>query len=239
MSEHIVILLRSIASFILLLIITRIIGKQTLSNMNSHDFVTAIILGAISANIAFNEKVNLSHLFISLGVFTVTSWLLSLLSLKGRTMERLLFGKPSVVIEGGVLLEETMKKNKLTIDSLNEMLREKEIFDISEVEYALLENSGKLSIKRKKEYRPINMSDLNIQPDIKPSKSTKFPIELIKEGRFIYEHLDDAQINTETIEKAVRKKGYTLSEVFYAVKGTDGRLYFDYYQDKLKDPIEM
>ncbi|WP_336772968.1 YetF domain-containing protein [Paenibacillus sp. MMO-58] len=80
-----------------------------------------------------------------------------------------------------------MKKNKLTLDSFYEMLREKEIFDISEVEYALLENSGKLSVLRMKEYRPLNLHELNSQN--KPPKPSSFPIELIKEGKFIYEHL--------------------------------------------------
>ncbi|MCK9862933.1 YetF domain-containing protein [Paenibacillus sp. ATY16] len=238
MSEYFVIFIRSISSFILLLIITRLIGKQTLSNMNSHDFVTAIILGAIAANIAFNEKIVLSHLVISLGVFTVTSWLLSLLSLKGRNVERWLFGKPSVVVDGGVLLQENMKKNKLTLDSLNEMLREKEIFDIAEVEYALLENSGKLSVLRKKEYRHLNLHLLNVEKAY-PPKPINVPVELIKEGKFIYEHLHEANIKTEMIEKAVQKKGHILADVFYAVKGTDGKLYFDFYQDQLDRPKDM
>ncbi|MFC4779001.1 hypothetical protein ACFO9Q_19585, partial [Paenibacillus sp. GCM10023252] len=89
MTEHIVILFRSIAAFLILLVITRLIGKQTLSNMNIHEFVTAIILGAISANLAFNEKINISHLLISLSVFTVTSWIIQIVSLKSRKSERL------------------------------------------------------------------------------------------------------------------------------------------------------
>ncbi|MFC4778995.1 hypothetical protein ACFO9Q_19555, partial [Paenibacillus sp. GCM10023252] len=89
MTEHIVILFRSIAAFLILLAITRLIGKQTLSNMNIHEFVTAIILGAISANLAFNEKINITHLLISLFVFTVTSWIIQIVSLKSRKSERL------------------------------------------------------------------------------------------------------------------------------------------------------
>ncbi|WP_338113071.1 hypothetical protein [Paenibacillus artemisiicola] len=86
MMDHLVILLRSISAFLILLIITRILGKQTSSNMNFHEFVTAVILGAIAANFAFNEKINISHLLISFTVFTVTSFILSKVILRSRKL---------------------------------------------------------------------------------------------------------------------------------------------------------
>ncbi|UJF35673.1 DUF421 domain-containing protein [Paenibacillus hexagrammi] len=252
MSEHLLILVRSIAAFVLLLVITRLIGKQTLSNMNIHEFVTAIILGAISANFAFNDKIDTSHLLISLSVFTITSWIISIATLKSRKTEKWLFGKPAVLIENGKLLEHNMKKNKYTLDSLNEMLREKDIFDIAEVDYALLEVNGKLSVLKKKEYRNLTFQDLQLQSQIKPqtqphnqielsssATSSKFPIELIMEGELIHEHLQEANIEQQVIEKAVRNKGYILSDVFYAVRGTDGNLYFDFYADRLSKPMDL
>ena len=251
MSEHLLILTRSIAAFVLLLVITRLIGKQTLSNMNIHEFVTAIILGAISANFAFNDKINPSHLLISISVFTVTSWLISIAALKSRKIEKWLFGKPSVLIEDGKLLEYNMKKNKYTLDSLNEMLREKDIFDIAEVQYALLEVNGKLSVLKKKEYRNFTYQDFQSQSQIvhqtqsktqlelTPEMYSKYPIELIMEGRLILEHLREANLEPQAIEKAARNKGYALNDVFYAVRGTDGKLYFDFYADRLSKPMDL
>ncbi|REE91498.1 uncharacterized membrane protein YcaP (DUF421 family) [Paenibacillus taihuensis] len=251
MSEHILILIRSIAAFVLLLIITRLIGKQTLSNMNIHEFVTAIILGAISANLAFNDKINTSHLLISLCVFTVTSWLISFVTLKSRKSERWLFGKPCVLIEDGKLLEENMKKNKYTLDSLNEMLREKDIFDIAEVQYALLEVNGKLSVQKKKEYRNFTLKDFQslskieqkTQPkkpsETSPAMKSKYPIELIMEGKLIPENLRIAEMEPHAIEEVVCNTGYTISDVFYAVRGTDGKFYFDFYEDRLSKPMDL
>ncbi|RIX52126.1 DUF421 domain-containing protein [Paenibacillus nanensis] len=239
MPEQLSILIRSISAFALLLVITRIIGKKTLSNMNIHEFVTAIILGAISANLAFNEKINTLHLLISLSVFTVTSWLISLTTLKSRNAEKLFFGKPSVLIEDGKLLEENMKKSKYTLDSLNEMLREKDIFDITEVQYALLENNGKLSVLKKKEYRTLTFQDFQKQTGNGSPSVSKYPIELIMEGKLIPEHLSEANMDRQALEKAVRKKGYELTDVFYAVRGTDGQLYFDFYNDRLNNPLEL
>ncbi|MBB3112283.1 uncharacterized membrane protein YcaP (DUF421 family) [Paenibacillus phyllosphaerae] len=241
MSEHIQILIRSISAFALLLIITRLIGKQTLSNMNIHDFVTAVILGAISANFAFNEKINPSHLLISLAVFTVTSWLMSVLTLKSRRSEKLLFGKPSILIEGGKLLEGNMKKSKYTLGSLNEMLREKDIFDIAEVEYAVLENNGKLSVLKKKEHRTLTLQDFlsHSSGAAAPAPKSNYPVEFILEGKLIPEQLKRAHLAQHAIEEAVRKKGHTMADVFYAVQGTDGGLYFDFYDDKLRQPVEL
>ncbi|WP_308858198.1 DUF421 domain-containing protein [Paenibacillus sp. R14(2021)] len=139
-----------------------------------------------------------------------------------------------MLIEGGKLLEENMKKNKYTLDSLNEMLREKEIFNISEVEYALLENSGKLSVLKKKQYRNLTLHDLH-SPASNPSA---FPIELIMDGMLIKEHLRDANITLHALEKAISAKGHHLKDVFYAVRGSDNKLYFDFYQDKLDKPLD-
>jgi len=105
------ILMRSFSAFVVLMLIARILGKQTLSNMNFHEFVTAVILGAIAANFAFNDKIQVIHLLISLSVFTVTSFVLSKLFLKFRKFKMWTEGTPSVLIEGGFILENNLRKN--------------------------------------------------------------------------------------------------------------------------------
>lgn len=117
--------------------------------MNFHEFVTAVIMGAIAANLAFNEKMEVMHLIISLIVFTCTSYLLSKMNLKSRKLRLLAEGSPTVLIEGGKIMENNLAKNKLTLDSLNQMLRQKDIFNIEEVEYALLEVNGQVSVMKK------------------------------------------------------------------------------------------
>lgn len=160
MKDHLIILIRSFSAFIILMIIARALGKQTLSNMNFHEFVTAVILGAIAANFAFNEKIEVAHLLIALSVFTITSYILSKLFLKFRKFKMWTEGTPTVLIEGGLILEDNMKKNNMTMDSLNEQLRQKEIFNIEDVEYALLEINGKLSVQKKKELQAVTLKDL-------------------------------------------------------------------------------
>lgn len=233
--EDLIILIRSISAFIILMIITRFLGKQTLSNMNFHEFVTAVILGAIAANLAFNEKIQILHLLISLAVFTVTSYLLSKIILKSRKFRMWTAGTPTILIEGGNILEDNLKKNNMTLDTLNQMLRQKDIFDYSEIEYALMEVNGKISVMKKKEYQNVTLKDLKngVKGDL------KFPIELIMDGRLLEGNLKANNIPQDWMMEKLKTRGRRIEDVFYAVKGSDGQLYIDFYKDKIQHPIDI
>ncbi|UNK19064.1 DUF421 domain-containing protein [Paenibacillus sp. N3/727] len=235
MIEHLIILLRSISAFVLLLLITRILGKQTLSNMNFHEFVTAIIMGAIAANLAFNDKMKVVYLIISLVVFTATSFILTKTVLKSRKLRMWVEGTPTVLIEGGKILEDNLKKNNLTMDSLNQMLRQKDIFDLNEVEYVLLEVNGKISVMKKREYKSTILKDL--KKGI--SSAQQFPIELIMDGQVLHGNFDANHISREWLTAQLKLRGKREQDVFYAVKGSNGQLYIDFYNDKIKHPIDV
>ncbi|MEK3735215.1 DUF421 domain-containing protein [Paenibacillus sp. FSL M8-0334] len=214
MKDHLIILIRSFSAFIILMLIARALGKQTLSNMNFHDFVTAVILGAIAANFAFNEKIEVTHLLIALSVFTITSYILSKLLLKFRKFKMWTEGTPTVLIEGGLILEDNMKKNNMTMDSLNEQLRQKEIFNIEDVEYALLEINGKLSVQKKKEQQFVTLKDLQLNAG---SNAKQFPIELVIDGQLLNDTLKANHIPESWLLSQLKVRGKKLEEVFYAV----------------------
>jgi uncharacterized membrane protein YcaP (DUF421 family) len=233
--DHLVILIRSFSAFVILMLIARILGKQTLSNMNFHEFVTAVILGAMAANFAFNEKIQVVHLLIALSVFTITSFALSKLFLKFRSFKMWTEGTPTVLIEGGFILEDNLKKNNMTLDSLNQQLRQKEIFNIEEVEYALLEINGKLSVQKKKELQTVTLKDLQLNA----GKATQFPIELIIDGQLLHDNFNSNHIPESWLLSQLKSRGKKLEEVFYAVKSSNGQLYVDEYKDKIQHPIDV
>ncbi|MFC9711582.1 DUF421 domain-containing protein [Paenibacillus sp. NPDC056933] len=234
--DQFIILIRSISAFLLLLVIARILGKQTLSNMNFHEFVTAVIMGAIAANLAFNEKMKVTHLIISLIVFTGTSYLLSKLNLKSRKIRLLAEGSPTVLIEGGKIMENNLTKNKLTLDSLNQILRQKDIFNMEEVEYALLEVSGQVSVMKKANYRTATVQDVHKKVE---QNRERMPVELIMDGEILSKNLKLNGISEEELVQQLGAQKKNVSDVFYAVKGSDGRLYMDYYVDQIKHPIDV
>ncbi|MCP3746247.1 DUF421 domain-containing protein [Paenibacillus sp. A3M_27_13] len=233
--EHLVILIRSFSAFVILMLIGRILGKQTLSNMNFHEFVTAVILGAIAANFAFNEKIEVVHLLIALSVFTITSYVLSKFFLKFRNFKMWTEGAPTVLIEGGFILEDNLKKNNMTLDSLNQQLRQKEIFNIEEVEYALLEINGKLSVQKKKELQAVTLKDLQLNA----GNATQFPIELVIDGQLLHGNLNSNHIPESWLLSQLKARDKKLEDVFYAVKGSNGQLYVDEYKDKIQHPIDV
>lgn len=232
--DHLNILIRSFSAFFILMVIARILGKQTLSNMNFHEFVTAVILGAMAANFAFNEQIEVIHLLIALTVFTVTSYVLSKLFLKYRNFKMWTEGTPSVLIEGGFILEDNLKKNNMTLDSLNQQLRQKDIFDIEEVEYALLEINGKLSVQKKKELHAVTLKDLHLDA----GNATQFPVELIIDGTLLISNLITSRISESWVRSELKTRGIEIGNVFYAARGSNGHLYVDEYEDGLQHPID-
>lgn len=175
MHEHLNILFRTIIAFGMLLVIARVLGKPILSNMTFFDFVTGISLGAIAANLAFNLKVEFWHTFNSLLVFAATAYIISVISIRSRKARKWFTGSPTILIEGGKILEKNMKHVKYSLDSLMQSLREKDIFDLEEVEYVSLENNGKISVMKKAPYRNVTRKDMKM----KQSSEENFPIELI------------------------------------------------------------
>lgn len=233
MHGYIDIFIRTITALIILLLIARILGKQTISNMTFHDFVTGITLGAIAANLAFNEIIEVWYLIFSLIVITITSYTLSVIAIKSRKMRKWISGSPTVMIEAGNILEGNMKKVRYTIDSLNQSLREKGIFNIEEVEYAVLEDHGKLSVLKKDEYRNVTKKYLNII-----SNKAFFPVELIMDGEIIEENLEQNGLEKEWLVKELKNRGKKISDVFYAVRGTRQQIVFDFYEDNINKPID-
>jgi uncharacterized membrane protein YcaP (DUF421 family) len=233
MHPYLDILIRSILSIIMLLLIAKILGKQTLSNLTYLDFVTGITLGAIAANLSFNEKIKLPYFILSLVAITITSFLLSIIALKSHKLRSWISGSPTVLIEGGKILEDNMKKLRYTLDSLDQALREKEIFNIEEVEYAVLEDNGKVSVLRKSEYQYVTRKDMKLRPN-----DQTFPVELIMDGTVMEKDLEDNGLTKEWLEAELRRRGKQISDVFYGVRGTQQQLVFDFYEDGIHSPID-
>ncbi|NOU89124.1 DUF421 domain-containing protein [Paenibacillus sp. LMG 31460] len=233
MFAYVEILIRTVLAILLLLFIAKILGKQTISNMTFHDFVTGITLGAIAANLAFNEKLSLSHMILSLIVIAITSYLLSVIALKSRKMRNWISGSPTVLIESGKILEDNMRKVRYTLDSLDQALREKGIFNIEEVDYAVLEDNGEVSVLKKDEYQYVTKKDLKLH-----SNAQVFPIELIMDGKMMEKNLENNGLTKEWLEQEVKRKGKQISDVFYAARGTKKQLVFDFYEDGIHQTID-
>ena len=235
MPEHIQVVLRTITSFSLLLIGARILGKQTISQMTIFDFVAAISLGAISANLAFNTSIKAHHTIIAFSIYVAIIFLIAFISMKNRKGRKFLAGDPTIVIQNGKILEKNMKKMRYTLDYLNQQLRERDIFNIEAVLFAIVEINGTLTVLKKPQFRNVTKQDLMLA--IKPEQ--KLPIELIMDGEIIKENLEENDITISWLESELKKRNLLKRDVVYAVLAANGSMYVDTYRDHIHSPIDQ
>lgn len=225
MNEMFFPIFRTMTSFIVLIIITIIAGKHINSHKNYYSFAFSITIGSLVANMGFNTKINFLEMLLSLVTLVLLFYLFLLLSSKSRWIGRWLAGKPTVLIEKGKVLDENMQKIRLSLDDLSQRLRELGVFDINEVDFALLEASGQLSILKKCAFQTVNKNDLQL-----PCSSASLPIELIMGGKIMTENLT-ASYDKDWIQAECRKRGLKIEEVYYAVINSNGSLFMDLFHD--------
>lgn len=233
MTDAFEIMIRTFVAFLALWLFISILGKQSIAQRTNHGFIASIILGTIAGNMAFNIKIHYSLFMLSLLILSTIAYGLTLLALRNQRSRKWIVGQPTVLIENGKILEDNMRKLKFTLDTLNQSLREKGVFDIKEVEHAVLEINGSLSVLKKPGFRPVTKGDISL-----PSERVKFPVELIMDGEIMDQNLTGNQLSYSWLAKELRKRGLQQEDVFYAVRSTDGRLYFDLYEDRIRSPID-
>ncbi|MFL6562364.1 MAG: DUF421 domain-containing protein [Bacillus sp. (in: firmicutes)] len=233
MEDTLIPILRTGVSFLLLILVTLVIGKHINSHKNHYSFALSVTIGSFIANMGFDTNIKFKEMLISFLVLVLMFYLFMVLSSRSRSFRKWLSGKPTLLIEKGKLLDNNMKKVKFSIDDLNQLLREKDIFNIFEVEYALLEVSGELSILKKIPFQNVIKKDLNL-----PNSSESLPVELIMDGKIIEKNASGIY-NREWIEAEFKRRNLRIEEIYYAVVNSDGYLFVDKYEDKITSPTDV
>lgn len=212
---------RTFAGFFVLLILTRLIGKKQLSQITMFNYITGIALGNIAGDMVVHRDINLADGIMGLVLWTLLAIGIEYLALKSSKTRILLDGEPTILIKDGRLIEKSLISNRLNIDDLTMLLRDKGIFSIQEADYAILEPNGKLSILKKMEYENTVKSDFHLH------KKRKFlPAELIADGKLVKKNLEEAAVSEEWLRNKLREKGAAgYDEVLYAELQEDGSLY--------------
>ncbi|MCI8555366.1 MAG: DUF421 domain-containing protein [Clostridia bacterium] len=165
------VLINSVASFIFLFIISKLLGKKQIAQLEFIDYAVGISLGSIAADWAIANDEPFYYYLIAMAIFFILAWLVAIIGRKSTFLKRLFKGKPSTLIYEGKIEYKQLKKNKIDVNDLLSMLREKNYFDINDVAYAIFEPSGKLSVLPKGNQKPVVIEDVN-KGAIKPSNLT-------------------------------------------------------------------
>lgn len=235
MNPYLEILLRGIGAFAAVIFITKMIGKHEVGRLTITDFVNGIVIGSIAASLVVElgepPMYYLFGLFLFMGLTVTIQWA----GMKYRPLRKLFNDEPTVVVHNGKILEKSMNKMRYTVDDLTSQLRQKDAYNIADVEFAIVEPNGDLSVVLKSQAAPLTPRDLGL-----PAKYQGVPSELVVDGVIIQQNLAQNNLDEKWLLGELQKQGVqSLQEVFYASLDTDGNLYVDTKLDDLDYVLDI
>lgn len=230
MNEGLMTFVRGIIGFFTLLIFTRILGKQQVSQLTFFDYVVGITIGSTASSLTTDLTSRAWPHWVGLLTWTFLCFILQLITLKSKTAEKYLDGQPTIIISNGKILEKSMKKFRYTIGDLLSQLRDKGVFDLDDVAFAVLEKDGQLSILKKSECDFVTPKDLKLK--IPPAS---IDYEVIYDGSIILDNLSIINRNEKWLMNKLKKQGINdTSAVFLATYNASSGLHIDLYEDPIK-----
>lgn len=210
--EIIKVILTSLLSVAALFIITKIMGHKQVSQLDFFDYVSGITIGSIGAELATELEKPYKPL-IALVIYGGVSVLLNLLAHKIPKARKFINGTPSILMNEGKIYRANLKKAKLDLSEFMLLCREMGYFDLDEIQCAVFEHNGKMSILPKASARPATPEDLKIV-----AKTTHMGVEVIMDGRIMGENLERLGKCEKWLSRQLRQNGFSdVGEVFLGV----------------------
>lgn len=186
--------------YLLVLIVMRVMGKREISQMQPFELVIAIMIADLASVPMADTGIPIFNGIIPILTLLAFQLILSILNMKSINLRALICGKPQILIFRGKIDEKALKKEKITMNELQERLRQNNIFNIGDVEYAILETSGQISVIQKPEKRNTIPADFNIVPEYEG-----IPYDLIIDGKIMHENLKTIGRDVNWLKKQVEK----------------------------------
>lgn len=219
---------RTVILYALVVIVMRLMGKRQVGELQPFELVVAILIADLSAVPMQNMGIPLLHGVIPILTLLLLEVFLSVLTMKNEKARGLICGTPSILVEKGQIKESELKRLRLNLNDLMEQLRTKNYPDIADVEYAILETNGELSVIPKPEKRPVNPQDLQLA--ISP---VSFPVTLILDGKPNEKNIKKAGKETSWLMSELQKKGIRkMEDVLFATIQSDGTLFVQKKDEK-------
>lgn len=205
--EALVIIPRSLASLIVLFLVTKILGKKQVSELSLFDYVIGISIGNFTAEMTMDLDGQYINGVVAMLTFGIFALIVSIVSMKSIWFRRVVIGVPTVIIDNGRILVSSMKKVKIDINDLLEQARNAGYFDIGEVSYAIMEANGKISFLAKDKYKQPTKNDMKIKtvPD-------SLCANIIIDSKLMLNNIKNTDKSYEWFIKQLKVKGYTTYE---------------------------
>lgn len=214
-----------LVGYVTIFIVVKFLGKTQINQITPFDFISALVLGNFIGETIFDSKLEIwSLIFVIVvwGLFIYGTELLTQKSLKAR---KLLEGTPSMLIKEGKIIWRELKRNRVDVNQLLQLLRGQGVFSVQDVEYALLEASGNLSVMKKAHLEIPTYEDLKIHIE-----KRVFPVALIIDGELLTDNIRECGVSIEWIKKELKKqKIEQIKEICFAEWTSGNNLYVQKY----------
>lgn len=210
------IVIRTLVIYFVILVVFRLMGKREIGQLSIVDFVISLMIAELAVMTIENIRVPVTHQLVPMFLLMMIQISLAYISLKSRGLRKLIDGKPSVIIRQGKIDEKEMSRQRYNFDDLMLQLRQKDVQYMSDVEFAILEPSGELSVIRK-------------DPDqLITGKPSFLPLPLILDGEIQADHLEEIKQDEKWLRKELRELGYyNVKEISFCSLNKDHSLYVD------------
>lgn len=212
--------IRTVILYLVIILTLRVMGKRQLGQLEPSELVVAILISDLAAVPMQDIGIPLLSGVIPILTLLALEIIISELSMHSLRFRAFLCGKPVFIIRDGVINQNAMANNRLTVDELNEYLRESGILDISQVKYAILETDGQLSAFLYPRYDPLTAQDAGKKP-----QELQFPVTVLSDGRVMEENLTAVGKDLPWLRQQLNAQNITQSDVFLMTATQDGTTY--------------
>ncbi len=225
--------LRALISLITLFLVTKMIGKKQVSQLSLFDYVIGISIGNFAAEMTINLESEEIYGIIAVLIFGLVAYIVSILTIKSITLRRFFMGTPTILIQKGKILQKNFIKVRYDINDILEQCRIKGYYDISNIEYAIVEANGELSILPKADYRPsTNIDNKNkVQND-------GLCANIIIDGKLMHNNINYVNITEEKILKELKNKNIDINNILLATYDINNKIKF-YEKNKNEKEIKV
>ncbi|MBP3635768.1 MAG: DUF421 domain-containing protein [Bacilli bacterium] len=227
-NDIIEVIVRSIIAMTTLFFMTKLLGKKQVSELSLFDYVVGISIGNFASEMAINLEADFFNALVAIITFGLIAFFISILTMKSLKIRKFFIGIPTILVQHGKMVYRNMKKAKMDVNDLLEQARGSGYFDLSEIEYALLEANGKVSFLPKGEYKNITIKDM----DLKVQKQG-LCANVIIDGNIMNDNLEKINKDEKWLLHELKVNGKEVSNILLATVDINDKLViYDRYNNE-------
>lgn len=220
MKELSITLIRAVIIYITVIVAMRIMGKRQIGELKPHELVITVLVSQVASIPLEDNSMPLANMFVPILIFVSFEIIVSIISMKSLNFRNLIQGRPMFVIKDGKIDEKQMKRLRFTIDDLIDAIRQKDVFDISTVQDAIIETNGSISVLQKAEESPVTPKQLKLSVD-----ENTTPIAIVIDGKPVTEYFTSNKVQNSKIELVLNNEKKEITEIMLLTIDENGNTY--------------